>query len=255
MKKSALISAIGLAVAFLTSAALADEIEAIYIRANELYQNEQYEAAVKEYLKIRDLGYESWELYYNIGNAYYKTGDVARAILFYERARKLNPKNEDLEFNLQLANLSVVDRIPALPRLFFVTWVEALANALSLEMWGGLTLSLYLLLMAGILYRILARRGRSNRSVWVLSWGVAGLFLLAAAITSVRIYQEENRVEGIVLAPKVDVRAAPDETSTEMFTLHAGVKVQVQDETGEWLRIRLADGKVGWLKKDALEEI
>lgn len=233
----------------------ADEIETLFVRANEHYQNSDYVAAISEYNKIRDLGYESWEVYYNLGNAYYKNGEIARAILNYERAKRLNSENEDINFNLELANLSVVDRIPQLPKFLLFVWISELASLVSFQWLGMVTISLYLLFMALMMLRILLRTSsltrllhRSMITAGVVLVVVSGLFL-------VRIYENESITEAIVMTNKVDVMSAPGEAGTELFTLHEGVKVQIQEHSGNWLKIRLADGKVGWLREDHVEQI
>ncbi len=233
------------------SAAMGDEAEALFIRANDLYQKGDYASALAEYEKIHQLGYQSWELLYNMGNACYKQGQIGRAILFYERAKKLNPKQEDVNFNLALANLAVVDRIPEMPRLFFVTWIDKLAHLAATEVMVAGALVLYGVLMGLLILRILRRPTGGP----ALLSGLAALLAVLVALTAYRLYLETTTRYAIVLAQKVEVRSAPDETSTEVFTLHEGVKVQIQDATGRWARIRLADGKVGWLKRETVEEI
>lgn len=234
---------------------MAGEIEALFIKGNELYQNGEYQAAIAQYKKINELGYQSWEVYYNLGNAYYKSGQIARAILYYERARRLNPKNEDIDFNLELANLSVVDRIAEFPKIFPAAWISTIANFVGLQGLGVITIVVYSMLIGLIIYRFLRRGNRSSR-VNMVSIVVCGFLLtVCSGLLSMKIYDNENRLEAIVLAPKVDVRSAPDDDSTEMFTLHEGVKVQLKDRSGEWVKIRLSDRKVGWLKIDVIEKI
>ncbi|MFQ5771911.1 MAG: tetratricopeptide repeat protein [bacterium] len=237
------------------SSSFASEIEALFIKANEYYQNGDYKAAIAEYSKIHDLGYESWEVYYNLGNAYYKDRQIARAILNFERAKKLNPKNEDIQFNLELANLTVADRIPQLPALFIFTWLSNIAQLFSMQMLGAITLAVYLSMTVIIFIRIFFKSNRFKRASFVAIIFATILLLFFSGIFFYRVYENETKIEAIVLVDKVDVKSAPDEAGTELFALHAGVKVQIKDRSNNWIKIRLNDGKVGWLKDDIIEKI
>ncbi|MFQ5603043.1 MAG: tetratricopeptide repeat protein [bacterium] len=234
---------------------LASEVEAIFLKGNELYKQGDYLAAISEYEKIATLGFESWEVYYNLGNAYYKDGQLARAILNFERAKKLNPKNEDINFNLEFANLSVVDRIPQLPTLFIFSWISQVANVFNLQTLGIITLSLYLLLGTMIPLRILLKAKSFKKLGAGILIATCILLTFFSSIFIIRIYEAENKIEAIVLVDKVDVKSAPGEAGTDVFTLHLGVKVQLQDQSLNWVKIRLSDGKVGWMKQDQVEKI
>ncbi len=237
------------------AASFADEVESLYIRANEHYQKNDFASAIAEYQKILQLGYESWEVYYNLGNAFYKNGDVARAILNYERARKLDPKNDDVNFNLALANLSVVDRIPQLPQFILYTWIYELASLLSLKWLGIITSLIYIFFMGMVIGRIMLRSATAMRLLKIFTIA-AGIFLVFfSGLFLLRVYENESIIEAIVIAEKVDVMSAPAGAGTELFSLHEGVKVQIQDQSGTWMKIRLADGKVGWLSGDSVERI
>lgn len=235
--------------------ATADESETLYIRANEHYQKSDYNAAIAEYQKILNLGYESWEVYYNLGNSYYKNDDIAHAIINYERARKLDPKNEDINFNLELANLSVVDRIPQLPKFLLYAWISRLASLISLQGLGIFAASFYVLFAAVVILRMLLRSGQSARLANVITIVVAAGLVVFSGLFLIRVYENESIVEAIVVTDKVDVASAPAGAGTDLFTLHEGVKLQIQDRSGSWLKIRLADGKIGWLPDDTIERI
>ncbi|HEX9655033.1 MAG TPA: tetratricopeptide repeat protein [bacterium] len=249
------ISVILMSICSLAEVAAAAEIEALYIRANEYYQNGDYAGAIPEYQRILALGYESWEVYYNLGNAYYKDGDVARAILNYERAKKLDPKNDDVNFNLELANLSVVDRIPQLPQFALFGWITSLSALMSLKWLGIFTCLAYVLFVAVIGSRILFRSTAGTGVMKALAIGLCGSLIVLSGLLLLRIYENESVSEAIVVAERVDVTSAPAESGTELFMLHQGVKVQLMDRSGQWLKIRLADGKVGWLGADNIERI
>ena len=234
---------------------LANELDAYFVKGNEYYQNGKYKAAIDEYNKMLNLGYESWEVYYNLGNAYFKDRSVGKAILNYERAKRLSPKNEDIEFNLSLANLAIVDRITQLPQFFLFAWISNFVRLLDLQTLGFVTITIYLIWILLVLFRIFLKTGHFKRLVLITMLFSSIVLFIFAGIFVVRIYENETKIEGIVLVDKVDVSSAPGMAGTEVFTLHEGVKLQIKDRSGEWAKIRLADGKVGWLKQEVIEKI
>ena len=225
----------------------AQEAAVEFSAANELYRSVKYEEAARAYERIVANGYESAALYYNLGNAWFKAGNVPAAILNYERAKRLAPGDEDVLHNLRLANLRIVDRIDPIPRLFFVEWWEALVGSASASGWG--TAAIVTLWGAAILFgafRLL--RGRMARQLTLLP-GVLLFLFSAFAFTAGGIQggREISEGEAILFAATAPVKSAPDAQSTDLFVLHEGVKVDVLDRVGDWRKIRLADGKVGWL--------
>ena len=231
------------------------EIDGFFVAGNEDYQGGDYDAAIAEYNRILHAGYAGLEVYYNLGNAYYKQGKLGLAIVNYERARKLDPENEDVNYNLDLARLAAVDKIQQLPRFFLSEWLHRVSHAMSLRLLGYLAVGLYLTLMILLILGAAWRRIRTVRGMFaalmidgVLLAALAGMFLS-------RVYENETTVEAIVLAQKVDVKSAPDLSGTDVFSLHEGVKVNIRDRSLSWVKIQLADGKVGWLQMNAVEII
>jgi hypothetical protein len=233
----------------------AKEIEAFYIKGNEHYKSGDYQAAIAEFSKITELGFESWEVYYNLGNAFYKNGQTAQAILNYERAKRLNPDYDDIQFNLELANLSVVDRIPLLPKFILFRWIESAAGLMSLQLLAVLMFACYGLLIALIILRLFSRSGGLRRIGFGMIMISCVMVTLFSSLFLRRVYVSETQVEAIVMAEKIDVMSAPGDFGTEVFTLHSGIKVQVQDHSGEWVKIRLSDGKLGWLRSEIIQTI
>lgn len=238
-----------------TTSVLADHNQYLFDQANKLYQQEQYQEAIRHYLEIINSGYESWQLYYNLGSAYYKTGEFGRAILNYERALKLNPKNEDIQFNLQVANLSVVDKITIPPQFFISKWLSDLKALWGIQTLTFLALGFYLITVLLIILKIFVRKVRAQRLVNVLLVPILILLVIVTSILIVRINESNSINYAIVLVDKVDVLSSPENQGTELFSLHKGVKLQVDELQGEWAKIRLADGKIGWVRRDVFEVI
>jgi tetratricopeptide (TPR) repeat protein len=246
-----------LAVFFLLFAfsASADEAESLFHQANQLYEAGSYQQAAETYERILAVGKANWQVYYNLGNAYYKQRQIAKAILNYERALHLNRDNEDIRFNLDLANLSVADRIPAMPRSLVVVWLDEAIHLFTAEQAATLALIFWVILFAGAILWLLARREKVRHWARRLVWSAGAVWLIFALIFAMLAYERTTLHEAIVLAPRVVVRSSPAGDATEMFILHEGVKVRLQARSGDWRRIRLADGKVGWLEAKTIEEI
>jgi len=243
-----------LSILCLTSGLLANDVEVFFVKGNEFYQDGNYKGAIEEFEKILNSDYESWEVYYNLGNAYFKDGQTAKAILNFERAKKLHPKDEDINYNLELANLAIVDRIQELPRFFLFKWLSNIAHSINLKVLGGITVSLYLLLILITIFRIYLKSPQLKRTVFVSLIAASITLTVFTGLFVIRIFETETKVEAIVIIDKVDVKSAPGGL-TEVFTLHEGVKVQIKDHSENWVKIHLADGKIGWLETKVLKQI
>lgn len=248
---------IGVVALFLLSSALlhAESPEQLYQQANLLYQQGNVEQSKQLYESILQTGLVSGELYYNLGNAYYKTGNIAKAILNYERALRLMPQDDDLRHNLQLANLMITDRIDPLPRLFIWDMWDDMKNTLSLRSAAALTYLMYLLITGSLAVVVLART-YTLRKVALIGTAVSGLLLAGSLTITIGKYSDLHRIdEVIVMAPVATVKNSPDAKSSDAFVLHSGIKVKVTDHVGEWMKVRLVDGKVGWLEEGQAEII
>ncbi|HUL43159.1 MAG TPA: tetratricopeptide repeat protein [Bacteroidota bacterium] len=236
-------------------AAAGQEASLQFEQANGLYRSGSFEKAAELYEQILKNGYESPALYYNLGNAYFKLQNIPAAILAYERARRLAPHDEDILYNLRLANLRVVDKIEPLPQLFLFEWWGSFVSLLTSERWGILAIAgLWIAVIAATLYRV--ARGALFRRMAFLVCGVMMLFSILAFVGGVQRHHAEQSASGaIVFAQSVSVKSAPDAQSTDLFVLHEGVKVDVMDNVGEWRKIRLADGKEGWVVISSIQLI
>ena len=227
-----------------------------YQEGNRRYQEGDFEEALASYLRLVEAGFESGEVYYNIGNTYFKLGDVAQSILYYERARRLLPGDEDVRANLELARSLTVDEIEPLPQFWLVGavrwWVGFLPRTLLIVVVG-----VAYLLATGVVLLLILKRGVPV-AVWgrrvALASGV--VFLLFGLNLAVREFEVGRVQEAVVLEPRVDVLSAPldDETLT-IFTVHEGTKVRIDRLSDEWAEVALEDGRVGWVPVGVLETI
>lgn len=224
-------------------------------QGDSAYMRNDYASAIQIYETLLSEG-EAAELYYNLGNSYYKMDEIAKAILNYERALLLQPGNGDIRANLEIARAKTVDKVVPVPEIFFVSWIKSLINCLSADAWAvGGFLSFWLLLAACALFFF------TKRAVWKKSGFFAGLFfLLLTVLCNLFAAQQKSslvhRNDAIVLQPSVTVRSTPSESGTSLFILHEGHKVEVKDGSmRQWKEIRLEDGKVGWVPAEAIEVI
>ena len=229
--------------------------EQLFQQGNGYYQQGNFAAAIECYESILKSGATGGELCFNLGNAYYKQGNMGKAVLHYERAIRLMPGDDDLRHNLQLANLLIVDKIDVTPRLFVWDMWDGIKAWFSLS---GITWTAYalLLLSAGAVVTVILARRYSVRKIGMIASLGIGLFFVFAAVILVDKARDAGRSdEAIVLATLTTVKNSPDAKSSDAFVLHAGVKVRIIDSVNEWVKIRLADGKVGWMERGAAEEI
>lgn len=223
--------------------------------AAQAYQEGNYVRSIELYEQILSGDQESAVLYYNLGNAYYKTGEMAKAILNYERALLLRPGDKDVKYNLDLAQRSTVDDIKVLPELFLVRWYNAFVSAFSADQWAYISVALFIvfLVMAVLFFHA------TSVSMKKLGFSLGILFLLFSGITVLfankQYHRQVDRDYAIVMTPSVVVRGAPDDSGTELFVVHEGLKVRVIETLGEWYNVRLADGNEGWIGQSDLEKI
>jgi tetratricopeptide (TPR) repeat protein len=223
--------------------------------ANKAYFSGQYEAAIKIYEPLVNKGFASPVLFYNLGNSYFKLGNMPMAILFYEKAKKLAPSDSEIEHNIRLANTRIVDKFESVPTLFYVRWYNSIKTILSPDRMAqaGLTfIALFWVLLAVYFF---ARR----RFLRVLSFYIAILFILLGGFCMVMAYQSYHSLltpdEAIVIEPSIGVKSSPDHKSIDQFVIHEGTKVRVMDRIGEWKEIGIANGNSGWIESTAIREI
>jgi len=244
-----------IAVMLFASVAFADEAATLFQQGNQAYQAGDYELATAAFEKIITLKKENWQVYYNLGNAYFKQRKNGLAILNYERALRLSRTNEDIRFNLDLANLSITDRILEPPRSVVLVWLDNTLKFFSLEQAASWVLLFWWCALLGLILFLVGRKEGLRQSGRWLAWITGTVCVLFAAIFFWQWYEQKTEQYGIVLEQRVIAQSSPGADATEVFIIHEGAKVKLQEQTGEWLRIRLADGKVGWLKSESVAKI
>lgn len=231
------------------------QLEVLKDSADQAYINKQFTEAIQAYEQILAQEYVSAELHYNLGNAYYKMGNLSASILNYERALKLAPNDEDIQFNLRLANLSVKDNVEEIPQLFFVRWWNQVVKTFSTDGWAwSAVISIILGLLGFLLFRFSNDEGMRRLTFYtgliVMIWG--GFSMYAAQKSYNHAINDERAV---IFAPTINAKSAPDKKGKDLFVIHEGLVVTVQDELNGWSRIRLTNGNVGWIPSESLERI
>ncbi len=218
-----------------------------FMKANFYYNESKYDTALVIYEGILKDGFVSAPLLYNIGNTYFKMRNYPMAILNYEKALKLDPTDEDIRQNLVIANALVTDKIEPLPVFFVTKWWRNLGNMLTANSWATVTLvilGIFLLL----LYLYLTARTSGGKKATFFLGIIMILLLICSGIIAFQKYQYLNeRNEAIIMKPTITVKSSPSSTGVDLFVLHEGTKVTILDKDGDWDKIKIADGSVGWL--------
>ena len=234
--------------------------------ANAAYADGRYEEAAALYQSIlngnsvRTLSGEAGlssaseaVVYYNLGNARFKQGELAQAILNYERALRLNPNHKDAKYNLAFAQSRITDNIVE-QDFFLSAWVRAIRNQLRERTWVSLSIVLFILALAGILLFLLGREPWLRKTAFHTAW-IALLFSLIAGLNAVSLHNRNTlRNEAIITQGVVNAKSSPDRSGTGLFTLHEGTKVTIRETLGEWCNIRVGNNE-GWIKQQNMERI
>lgn len=227
----------------------------LFNRGNDEYKAGNYAGAATQYQEIINQGVVSAAVYFNLGNAEYRQGKIAQAILAYERAQRLRPGDPDILHNLRLVNFKTVDRIEPVPELFIIQWMRAYIavvpyqTAMSALLIGWIV---FFVSLAGV-YVV-----RNASIVRILRWLVLGtvvIMVLAGGTIGIHSMLNLGNDQGIITASVVTAKSSPDEQSINAFVVHEGLKVKMSDTLGDWVKITLADGKVGWVHTELCERI
>jgi len=234
---------------------LAQSAEAMFQRGNEFYHAKNYNKAIEVYESIVEQGYEGTELFYNLGNSYYRIGKLGFAILYYEKAAKLSPSDEDVQHNLALVNIQTADKIETLPKFFIFQWWESLLALFPISGWSITAYIFYIILLISVVVYFFTRVPAIQRfSVYSAASAVL-LLAVSIIILTVNLNRENNIKRGIIVEQTATVKLSPDSKSNDAFVIHEGLKVSVEDRVSNWVKIRLEDGKIGWLMQDNLRII
>ncbi len=228
-------------------------LTALFGEANQLYSDGNYAEAAQAYEQIVAESPNS-EVYYNLGNAYFKRDELAQAIIAYERCLRLDPRNKDAKYNLAFAQSRIIDNIEDNQAFFIKSWLQAVRNMMRETTWMAISIASFLLLLIGALLFALSKEQWLRKTAFYVA--VVALFISVCACANAgSLHRRDNlRQEAIITQGIVNVKASPDRSGTELFTLHEGTKVTIHETIGEWCNIHVGNN-VGWMKLSSLERI
>lgn len=219
--------------------------------ANLAYEKGNYEHAIIQYQQLIDEGFNNADLYYNLGNAYYKTNQVALSILHFEKALKIEPSNNEIEHNLRLTYLQTQNQFEPLPQLFFVKWWHFFLSQNSASQWGKKAVTfIWLAFLCLVVYLFLKRK-------WLKY--LASVFLFLTVLYSFIAYQknkfDNNNEMAIVMQHDIELKETPNQNAETIINLPEGLKLQIIDQVDEWSQVKLEDGTSAWVKSNTLARI
>lgn len=226
------------------------------IAADSAYVKGDYKAAIEIYESLAANNGESADVYYNLGNAYYKSENIAKAVLNYERALLLNPDDEDIRFNLELARSKTVDKVAPEYKFFLMEWLESIINLLSISAWSILAVVSFVVMLLTLLLFLFGKSVSTKKTGFIIA--LFSLFITIFANLSAlhRYHYLTERNDAVIMESSVTAKSTPSNSGTELFVIHEGRKVKISDDSmREWTEIELEDGNKGWIPSSSLERI
>ena len=225
-------------------------------QADSAYIRGDYASAILIYEDILANKGESADIYYNLGNSYYKNNNIAKALLNLERALLLKPGDSDIRFNLDLVRSKTVDKVNPVNEVFFVTWFNSIKNSLGADEWAKVAIFSFVTFIVSLIIYIFGKKFILKKIGFI----AAVITLILVILTNIFAYSQKNllmdRKNAIIMVPSVTVKSTPNEGGTDLFILHEGHKVNIRDSSmKEWVEIKLEDGNVGWIPLSVIEII
>ena len=227
----------------------------LFNKANQLYEEGKYEESIAEYERVVNSGIENGYVYYNLGNAYFKNKRLGRAILSFERAKRLLPRDEDIRANLEYLKLLKVDKIETSKPGWIAQLVIGLHNLFSLVEMTVIVWILYVILCTKIIVFILSQSPKLRSAVLHIGGIILALLILTGTSLFVKIQAAESTKTAIVMTTEADARSGPGDEYTKMFTLHEGTEVKIRQSREGWHLISIPGGKGGWIEAEVVERI
>ncbi len=233
----------------------AQKMDSLFVNANKLYQQEDYLNALELYQKIESQDFASSELYFNMANVFYRTNQVAPSIFYYEKALILDPNNSDIKFNLAFAKRMTLDDIEALPKSLGQRFRDGIVLQFTYNTWA--LISIGFAFVFAILFLLYHFSYSTNiKRIYFITSGLCVIFALMSILFTYQNYRYvQNTRMAIIFEQLAQVKSAPTKSGDVNFELHEGTKVYILESLDDWLKIRIADGKTGWINEKALREL
>jgi len=229
--------------------------DSLFTAANKAYQQENYMEALEAYQKIEKQELKSASLYFNMANIYYKTNQVAPAVYYYEKALKIAPNDKDIQFNLEFANRMILDNIEPLPKSLSQKLLDGIVLRFTYETWSKFAVGLaFVFAILFLMYHF--SYSTSKKRIYFITSILSVIFVTSCLFFAYRNkHHVDNNIEAIIFSPVAEVKSAPTNSSDVYFELHEGSKVVILEVLDNWKKIKIADGKMGWINSEALKEI
>ena len=225
-------------------------------QADSAYIQGDYVSAIAIYEAILADRKESAEIYYNLGNSYYKNNNIAKAILNLERALLLDSGDDDIRFNLEMAKSKAIDRVLPVNEFLLVTWFKSIKSCMGVDEWAKMAISSFLVLILALAMYIFGKK-LVLRKIGLI---VITVSFISVILSNIFAYSQKNQLinrnDAIIMVPSVTVKSTPNEKGMDLFVLHEGHKVYIRDSSmKEWIEIKLEDGNIGWIPTSVIEVI
>jgi tetratricopeptide (TPR) repeat protein len=227
----------------------------LFNKANEAYNQKDYSQAIILYEDLIKEGYADAMVYYNLGNTYYKDDQLAKSLLWYERALRLDPTNEDIKHNINFVNQQTIDKMETQPEFFLKTWISAIQGLFSAKVWAIISIVFGILLCGSIALMLILSSAGWRKGFFTIAC-ISFVFLALSIVFSGLQTKNRNRTDEAVIMQKIlTVKSTPDASGTDLFTVHEGLKIQITDQAGSWIEVRFANGNKGWIPSESVEII
>lgn len=227
----------------------------LWDRANTAYINGDYHTAAEIYEQILSRGLSSVKLYYNLANSYFKEDELGKSILFYRRALRLSPGNEDIRYNLSVAEARTKDNIEQIPEFFLTEWMRGVRHTMSCTAWSLFSLAALVCALALFLVYLLAQRLSLRKAGFYGTFVAVVAFIFTSSFAMGERREMLDESKAVVMSLSTAVKSSPDKSATDLFVLHEGTLVEITDRLDGWCEITIADGKKGWLESKTIETI
>lgn len=251
MKTFRILTLTSLLIASFSAFASKGNADEMFRQANEAYENGDFQQAIELYNSVIDNGYDSWELRYNMGNAYYRLDNIGKTILNYERALRMAPGKKVVKDNLALARSKTTDNIEEIPRLFLAEWVLSITKIMTLKGWLTTLAIIFILGLAALSVFLISTEYKTRKTALINSMVLLALIILSAVFATISFVSASKDNEAVITEPLVVVKGSPDMKGVDKFVLHEGTKLTINDTQDDWWQIEIADGKNGWINSGA----
>ena len=229
--------------------------EQLWDRANTAYINGDFHTATEVYEQILSRGLTSVKLYYNLANSYFKEGQLGKSVLFYRRALRLAPGNDDIRYNLSVAEARTKDNIEQIPEFFLTEWMRDVRHTMSCTAWSIVSLAALVCALALFLAYLLAQRLPLRKTGFYGTLVAVAVFMLTSWFAMGERREMLDDTQAVVMSLSTAVKSSPDKSATDLFVLHEGTLVEISDRLDNWCEVTIADGKKGWLECKTIETI